>query len=61
MKQKIYVLNTNKTDYQVMFPLMLLWISTIHHDQGFTVDVLHTYIDNSVFADAQAHTALSMV
>ena len=44
-----------------MFPLMLSWVSTIHHGQGFTVDVLHTYIDNSVIADGQAYTALPKV
>ena len=40
---------------------MLSWLSTIHRGQGFTVDVLHTYIDKSVFADGQAYTALSRV
>ena len=44
-----------------MFPLMLSLVSTIHCGQGFTVDVLHTYIDNSVFADGEAYTALSRV
>ena len=47
--------------YRVMFPLMLSWVSTIHHGQGFTADVLHTYLDKSVFADSQAYTALSRV
>ena len=51
VKQKMYVSKTNKTFYQVMFPLMLSWDSTIHYGQGFTVDVLYTYIDNSVFTD----------
>ena len=40
---------------------MLSWVSTIHHGQGFTVDVLHTYNDKSLFADGQAYTALSRV
>ena len=44
-----------------MFPLMLSWVSTIHCSQDFTVDVLHTYIDNSVFADGQTNMALSRV
>ena len=61
VKQKIHVSKTNKTYYRVMFPLMLSWVSTIHRGQGFTVDVLHTYLDNSVFADGQAYTALSHV
>ena len=61
VKQKIHVSKTNKTYYHVMFPLMLSWVSTIHCGQGFTVDVLHTYLDNSVFADGQAYTALSCV
>ena len=61
VKQKIHVSKTGKTYYRVMFPLMLSWVSTIHRGQGFTVDVLHTYLDKSVFADGQAYTALSRV
>ena len=61
VKQKIHVSKTNKTYYRVMFPLMLSWVSTIHRGQGFTVNILHSYIDSSIFADGQAYTALSRV
>ena len=61
VKQKIHVPKTGKTYYRVMFPLMLSWVSTIHRGQSFTVDILHTYLDKSVFADEKAYTALSHV
>ena len=61
VKQKIHVSKTNKTYYRVMFPLMLSWVSTIHRGQGFTVDILHSYIDSSIFADGQAYTTLPRV
>lgn len=44
-----------------MFPLMLSWVSTMHCGQGFTVDVLHNYLDNSVFADGQTYRTLYYV
>ena len=44
-----------------MFPLILSWVSMIHWGQGFTIDILHVYIDGTIFADGQAYTAPSRV
>ena len=61
VKQKIHIMRTNKTYYKVAFPLILSWVSTIHRGQGFTIDTLHAYIDETVFTDGQVYKAISRV
>ncbi len=59
VKQKVTL--NNKEYLRIQYPIILSWVSTIHRGQGFTVDILHAYLDKNIFACGQAYTALSRV
>ncbi len=61
VKQKVTLQANNKDYMRIQYPIILSWVSTIHRGQGFTVSILHAYLDENIFACGQAYTALSRV